>query len=104
VTDERLAANWRVINIKQLTQFARYTIGPEIKARIFAVLSATSHPMKVFDVMRQANPEEPQSAMIPILHMAFHHEVHIPLNEAPISVDSFLSLAGTGGESAGWLP
>ena len=104
VTDEQLDSGWRIANIKLLTQFARYAIGPEIIGRVFAFLSSVSGSMKVWDVMQGVNPKEPQSIAIPILHMAFHHNVHIPLNDAKISVDSPISLPDPSGGSGALLP
>jgi hypothetical protein len=104
VTDEHLASNWRITNIKLLTQFARYSIGPGIKGRIFAFLSSVPGPVKVSDVMQEVNPQHPQSVMIPILHMAFHHEVHIPLNDSPITADSLIALSSGPDGLGAWLP
>jgi hypothetical protein len=104
VTDECLASGWRIANIKLLTQFARYSIGPEIKGRVFASLAAASRSVTVSDVMQTVNPKEPQSVVIPILHMAFHHEVHIPLNDAKIAIDSPIALLRSVSERGAWLP
>ncbi len=104
VTEAQLAANWRVTNIKLLAQFARYPVSPEIQGRIFAVLAALSEPVKVSEVLQQVRPDQPQAALIPILRMAFHHEVHIPLNEAPVTVDSLITLTHPREESGAWLP
>jgi hypothetical protein len=38
------------------------------------------------------SPETPQAAVIPLLHMAFHHEVFVPLNDAPITIESPIAL------------
>lgn len=104
VTDEHLASGWRIANIKLLTQFARYSIGPEIKGRIFAFLASIAGPVKVSDVMQEVNPDQPQSVMIPILHMTFHHEVHIPLNDSQITVDSLIALSSGPDELGAWPP
>lgn len=99
VTDAQLRANWRVTNIKHLTQFARYAIPPAIKGRIFAFLAAAAGPVRVADVMQAVHPAHPPMALIPILHMAFHHEVHIPLDGAAITIHSPIALT-----SALWEP
>lgn len=104
VTDEYLASNWRIRNIKLLTQFARYNIEPEIKGRIFAFLSSVPRPVKVSDVMHQANQKAPQSVIIPILHMAFHHEIYISLNDSKISVDSLVALSNFSDENGALMP
>jgi hypothetical protein len=87
VTDTLLATNRRVENVKLLTRFARYSISSELKGRIFAFLSSRTEPVKASDLMQATNPAAPQSMLIPILHMAFHHQVHIPLNDAKIDRD-----------------
>lgn len=104
VTDAQLAANWRVTNIKLLAQFARYPVSPEIQGRIFAVLAALSEPVKLSEIMLQVRPHNPQSVLIPILRMAFHHEVHIPLSAAPITGDSLITLTHPLEERGAWLP
>ena len=92
VSDEQLRRGHRVRNIKLLTQFARYSIGPQVKHRIRAFLADTPSPVRVADVMVNVAPERPQTIIIPILHLAFHHELVLPLNEAPISTNSPVSL------------
>ena len=104
VTDAQLSSGWRIANIKLLTQFARYSIGPEIKGRVFAFLASVSSSVKVLDVMQEVNPKQPQSMAIPILHMAFHHQVCIPLDEARISVNSPITLSGPASEHQVLLP
>jgi hypothetical protein len=92
VTDAHLAT-WRVKNIRWLTQFARYEIAPEIREHILTWLAAAPAPVKVADVMQAINPQIPQTVIIPILHLAFHHAVDISLDDAPITVDSPIGLA-----------
>lgn len=104
VTDEHLASTWRIKNIKLLTQFARYSIGPEIKGRVFAFLSSVPGPVRISDVMQEVNQGDPQSVIIPVLHMAFHHEVYIPLNDAKITVDSLVAMSNFSGERGILLP
>lgn len=104
VTDAYLARNWRMTNIKLLTQFARYVIPPETKSRIFAALAAASGPMTISDVMHQVQPQAPQALMIPILHMAYQHEVTLPLNKGRITAVSQLALADLENGNGGWWP
>lgn len=104
VTDAQLNSNWRVTNIKRLTQCARYVIPPALKGGVFAFLNAAIGPVQVSDVMQAVNPEQPQMALIPILHMAFHHEVHIPLDEAAITVHSPIALTNPLEETRELLP
>jgi hypothetical protein len=93
VSDEQLRRGFRVHNVKLLTQFARYNIGPAVKHCIRSFLASTLGPVSVTDVMVNVAPERPQMAIIPILHLAFHHELVLPLDEAPISTQSPVRLA-----------
>lgn len=93
VSDEQLRCGYRVHNVKLLTQFARYNIGPQVKHCIRTFLAGTLNSVRVADVMIHIAPENPQTVIIPILHLAFHHELVLPLDEAPISTDSPVRLA-----------
>lgn len=92
VTDAHLRSGYRLQNVKFLVQFARYRIEQEMQDRIRAFLATTPPPVTVADVMVNAVPERPQSVMIPILYLAFHHDLVIPLDEALISVHSSVRL------------
>lgn len=60
---------------KLLTQFARYDIAAGMQRHIRAFLSVTPPPVTIADVMGQVTSDKPQAVIIPILHMAFHHEL-----------------------------
>jgi hypothetical protein len=93
VTDQSLYSGYRLQNIKHLTQFARYAISPAMKQRIRAFLSVTSFPVTIAEVMFKIAPHAPSSVQIPLYHMAFHHELILPLDGAPLSPDSLIQLA-----------
>lgn len=92
ITDVQLRSGYRLHNIKLLTQFARYHVETEVKSYICTFLTTALSPVTIADVMISVAPREPQSVMIPILHMAFHHELVLPLDDAPISVESLVGL------------
>ena len=93
VSDEQLRRGHRVRNVKLLTQFARYNIEPTMKHHLRTFLAGTPGPVRIADVMVNVAPERPQTVIIPILHLAFHHELALPLDEAPISTNSPVRLA-----------
>ncbi len=93
VSDEQLQRDYRVRNVKFLTQFARYEIGPEVKNCIRVFLASVPNPVRIAEVIVAVAPERPQMTIIPILHLAFHHELILPLDEAPISINSLVKLA-----------
>lgn len=93
VTDTHLRSGCRLQNVKLLTQFARYDVSLEVRRRIRTFLSTACFPVTVADVMSYVTPKRSQSTIIPILHMAFHHELVLPLDYAPISDNSSVTLA-----------
>lgn len=95
ITDTQLRSGYRLQNIKLLTQFARYAVGQDIQARIRAFLSTAPFPVTVVEVIDQVVSDQPQAALIPIFYMAFHHELWLPLDDAPISVNTPVALAST---------
>jgi len=84
VTDQDLWSNYRVQNVELLTQFARHAVGPEQKERLRTVLTTAGGPLPLADLLAAAAPEWPQSLLVPLLHMAYHHELVLPLDDAPI--------------------
>jgi hypothetical protein len=96
VTDDQLRHGHRLANIRLLTQFARYNISVETKNRIRACLSAASATITIADLMVNVHPQQPHLVKIPIYHMAFHHELTLDLDDAPLSLNSPVSLARRG--------
>ena len=88
VTDRDLRAGFRLKNVKLLTRYARQAIRPEVKGQIYALLVAASPPLTVGQLAQTLAPADPTSTIASILHLAFHHEIVITLDEAPISVNS----------------
>ena len=95
VTDTQLRAGHRLENIKSLTGYARHVIPPHIKGRVYAALEATSTPRTVGDVAQFLAPQNPAAALAWIWHLAFHHQVGIPLEAAPLSLQSPITLPAT---------
>jgi hypothetical protein len=104
VTDKHLSANWRVRNIKLLTRFSRYPISDNFKKEVLDCLSTTFDLVRIADVIQWVSPTTPQAAVIPLLHMAFHHEVFVPLNDVPITIESPITLQGPFVEKGLFLP
>lgn len=92
VTDRDLRTGVRLKNVKLLTRYARYNLQPEMKSRVYALLEAASAPLTVGDLTQTLAPADPPSAIASLLHLAFHHEIAITLEGAPISVHSPVGL------------
>jgi len=102
VTDRQVRAGFRLQNVKLLTRYARQTASPDLRGRVYALLYDPQTQLTVDAVAKTILPDAPAVAMGSILHMAFHHEISIPVNDTPISRDSFIGLparAQEGGKS-----
>jgi hypothetical protein len=84
VTDRDIRHGFRLENIKLLTRYARHVISPTLKEYICAVLRTTQTGIPI-ERMAQELPEVDFSMVgAAVLHLAFHHKVSIPLDDAPI--------------------
>lgn len=101
VTDEQLRTGYRIQNVKLLTQHARHEVNVKDKGKINAFLAGTSQSVTIGDVMVAVNRAKPTAVIIPILHMAYHHEVHLALNETPLNPETPIYLYGSTGEQGG---
>lgn len=88
VTEEQLRAGYRLQNVKLLTQHARHEVDIPLKGSIFAFLAGARQPVTIGDVLEGVNPANPNTVIMPILHMAYHHELYLPLDGAPLSAQS----------------
>ncbi|MCC7370063.1 MAG: TnsA endonuclease N-terminal domain-containing protein [Chloroflexi bacterium] len=94
VTEREIRQGCRVENVRLLTQFARYPVEPAVRTRILGVVSATHGPLTLGQLADGVALHEPASAMVPaILHLAYQHELIVPLDDARIT-----------GKTAVWRP
>jgi hypothetical protein len=92
VTGQEIRAGHCLENVKFLTKFARHSINPALKSHIDLKLLATRHPLTVADLAQEVRPGNPDEAIPAIYHLAFHHQVVIPLDSQPISTASPVTL------------
>lgn len=98
VTDEQLRAGYRVENVKLLTQHARHEVDIQVKGSILGCLTGRRRPLTMGEVMLAVNPVEPTTVIVPILHMAYHHELYLPLDDAPLGAQSPIHARCASGE------
>lgn len=92
LTEQTIRAGYGLENIKLLTDYARYAIDPAIKTAVLHILAETQSPMTMAKLLTRLSPDKPQAAITAVLHLAYHHFLHIPLTDAPITVDSPVTL------------
>jgi hypothetical protein len=84
VTDRDIRAGFRLENVKLLTRYARHAVEPATKGRIYAVLHAVQAMISVDDLAQKITGSDFSAATAAILCMAFHHEIFVPLDNAPL--------------------
>jgi len=100
VTDEDIRAGFRLENVKLLTRYARHVVEPGTKGRIYALLHHVQAAMSVDDLARKVASTGFSSAAAAILSMAFHHQLLIPLDDAPIRGETCVCLPPTQSKEA----
>ena len=85
VTGDQVRTGPRLQNVKLLTRYARQTVDPTVRGRILALLVSSRYALTIDDIARAISHEEPGPAKASILCMAFHREIFVPLDEAPLS-------------------
>lgn len=84
VTDQDVRAGFRLENVKLLTRYARHVVEPGTKGCIYALLHSAQTALSVDDLARRITCTAFSATTAAILCMAFHHEIFIPLDDAPI--------------------
>ena len=92
VTDTQLRTGYRLQNIQFLTYHARFTFSAHNKSQVQAILAAHPAEMTVGDVACCLADSDSALSLALIWHMAFHHEVLLPLDVAPLSAQSAIRL------------
>jgi hypothetical protein len=93
VTDRQVRAGFHLQNVKLLTRYARQVVGPVMRGCIFALLRDTQVPMTVNGLAKVIAPGDLAKGTASVLHLAFHHELSLPLAEAPLSGETLVHLA-----------
>lgn len=92
VTDAELRSGFRLSNVKLLWRYAGYAVRPEMKGRIHALVQSAPTPLTIGQI--QAVFPQPAVALVCLMHMAFHHEVAISLDNEMISACSLVRAPG----------
>lgn len=93
-TDQSIRSGYRLKNVEHLTYYARHEVDAVSQSRIYSTLLSTNGPLQIAELMEAVSPHKPQAAIMPILHLTYHHQLFIPLNDALITRESVVFLAG----------
>lgn len=92
VTDLQVRAGCRLRNVKLLTRYARYNVPPDIRGRVYALLHDSPGRLTIAQASRAIPPYPSHLITACLLHMAFHHEILVPLDDNPVSRDTTVDL------------
>jgi hypothetical protein len=92
VTDQEVHAGFRLHNVKLLTRYARQPMDPILRRRVYALLRGAQHPMRMNDLARVLAPDAPTTVIGSILHLAFRHEICVPMEDLPLSGETLVCL------------
>jgi len=95
VTDRDIRTGFRLENVQLLTRYARHVVDPRTKGGIYALLRSAQAAMSINDIVREITGADFSAATAAILCMAFHHEVFISLDDAPILGNTRICLSST---------
>lgn len=90
VTDQDLRSGPRLANIKLLTQYARLGITSETVSWVQACLNSVNKRITLQDGGRILYPHYPAQGISILLHLAFHHQIGISLEDQPICGSSLI--------------
>ena len=92
VTDAEVRAGYRLHNVKLLTAYARQRFDPVLRCQLCALLQSMGTATPIQDLARALYPTNPAAVLAGILHLAFHGVVDLPLECAPITLDTAVTL------------
>ena len=92
VTDDHLRIGHELRNVKLLTQFARHAVNATSKASVRDHLMQNQGTLPIASLTELVSPSSPNSVLVVLFHMAFHHTIDIEMTVRPISHGSLVSL------------
>jgi hypothetical protein len=92
VTDTEIRQGHRLKNVKHLTYYARFTVKPQLRRRIHDLLKDSPAPLSFVALAEALEPEPLAQAKAAVLHLVFFHKLTMPIDTAPITDATVVSL------------
>ncbi len=90
VTEQEIRRPYRLANVKLVTQFARHTVEPDVRGRVFALLAEGE--TTIGGLANGLSPQDPQRLIVAILHLIYHHEIAASLDDTPLDGNTIVRL------------
>jgi hypothetical protein len=85
VTEQQVRGSFRLQNVKLLTRYARQKVDVGIRSQIHAFLQATPMPVSIHNLAKGIHLADSPVVTANIFSLAYHHEITLSIDEAPIS-------------------
>jgi hypothetical protein len=85
ITDQQVRRGYRLQNIKLLSQYARQKVDTATRSQIQAFVQVAQMPVCIHDLAQAIAP------IASLFCLAYHHEIELSLDEAPISESTLVS-------------
>lgn len=85
ITDSALRHGYFLANVRAMHNFSRYSISEADKEAVVKQIIYLGNSPTIGDVLQRISPQQPLKTMITIMNMGWHHNLVIPLNDAPIT-------------------
>jgi hypothetical protein len=92
VTEQEIRVGYRLQNVKLLTQYARQRTDPRIRSQILTYLHNNGSSATLKEIAQSLCSIPPDSVTVHVLHMAYHHEIALPIDCLPISAEITVSI------------
>jgi hypothetical protein len=90
VFDSDFRSGYYLANIRFLMRYAYYVVRPEVRGRVIDLLSVA--PTTVLQLAQRIAPNNLEAAIACLWHMAYCHEIALPMYAEPLSFSSVISL------------
>jgi hypothetical protein len=90
VTGEEIRAGNRLNNIKLLTRHARICIPPGSLQQVSLALQRMHYPLSLREVAKLVWPKDDERGISILLHLAYHHQIQIGLDQEPLSAETMI--------------
>jgi hypothetical protein len=91
ITDQQVRSGYRLENVQLLAKYARQKVDAMMCGQIQAFLRAAQAPVCIHDLEQAIHPIASPGITASIFYLAYHHEIDLSLDEAPISETTFIS-------------
>ena len=92
VTDRDIRTWPAFANIKTLTKYARHKFDVHTKAPIVNLLMSKGGSLSIEQIRTNLCADNPARMWAVLLHMVYHHELHLDIQSAPITNQSIIHL------------